>query len=74
MVHFSCPQKFAKELEQAIDFFRKYTLASVNDVHFEHLFDLVKGHDYADHTASTELEGVLHQVYENLLKPDLVTD
>ena len=74
MIHFSCPQKLAKELEQAIDVFRKYTSSSVNDVHFEQLFNFVESHDHADLTASTELEGVLDQVDQNLLESDLVSD
>ena len=73
-VHFGCPQKFSKKLEQAIDVLRKYTLACVNDVHFQRILFFVKGHDHANHTTSTKLESVLYQVDQNLLESYLVAD
>ena len=42
MVHFSSPEQFSKLLEEAINVFWKDSLACVNNMHFEHLFDFVK--------------------------------
>ena len=73
VVHFCCPVKFSKELEKPINVLRSYPLASVDDVHFEHLFVFDKGQYNTDHTTPTELERVLHQVYQNLLESYLVS-
>ena len=62
VVYLCCPVKFSKELEETIDVLRNDPLASVNNVHFEHPFNFVKCNYHADYTASTELEGVFHQV------------
>ena len=74
MVHLCCSVQFSKLFEEAIDVFRKDSLACVNNVYFKHLLDFVKRHYHADHTPSTELEGVFHQVDENLLESNLVSN
>ena len=72
-VSFCRTQTFSKLSEDTIDVLRKDTLACVNDVNFKHLLGFIIGHNHADNAPATKLEGILHQVYENLLKSDLVS-
>lgn len=66
--------KLAKPLEKFADVVWVDSLASVADVHSQHLFDWVVRHQHLNKAVDRELEGIFDQVNQDLLESDQVPE
>ena len=72
-VYFSSSLEFAKETKKLGQIFLKDSLASVFDMHSEHLLIGVVGCNDAHRASDRELESILCQIDQDLLQTEVVS-